>query len=75
MKKFISILLACMRHRSGCYKEQRYRQETCSQPFFHLLFLLHLVVLRGRGAQGDLNGMYLNYKGYHGASQYEFGGR
>ena len=75
MKKFISILLACMRHRSGCYKEQRYRQETCSQPFFHLLFLLHLVVLGGRGAQGDLNGMYLNYKGYHGASQYEFGSR
>ena len=34
-------------HRSGCYKEQRHRQETCSQPFFHLLFLLHLVVLGG----------------------------
>ena len=45
MKKFISILFACMRHRSGCYKEQRYRQETCSQPFLHLLFLLQLVVL------------------------------
>lgn len=38
MKKLISILFACMRHRSGCYKEQRYRQETCSQPFLHLFF-------------------------------------
>ena len=55
MKKLISILLACMRHRSGCYKEQRYRQETCSQPFLHLLFLLHLVV--GRGLHHDLNGI------------------
>ena len=64
MKKLISILLACMRHRSGCYKEQRHRQETCSQPFLHLLFLLHLVV--GRGLHHDLNGIWPNCKGYRG---------
>ena len=27
-------------HRRGCYKEQRNRQETCSQPFFHVFLLL-----------------------------------
>ena len=27
-------------HRRGCYKEQRNRQETCNQPFFHVFLLL-----------------------------------
>ncbi len=47
--KGIAITIVAVRpampgHRGGCYKEQRNRQETCNQPFFHVFLLLKSLV-------------------------------
>ena len=36
----VAVRLPVIGHRCGCYKEQRNRQETCSQPFFMFFLLL-----------------------------------
>ena len=36
----VAVRFPVIGHRCGCYKEQRNRQETCSQPFFHVFLLL-----------------------------------